>query len=87
MAFNGKDAIEKVKKIQRNGSQYGLIITDCSMPIMDGYEATTKIREYCEQNMMKQPYIVACTEQMEGTFVRKAWINKIDEVISKPIKI
>ena len=38
-AYNGKEAFLKVKKSYERGQHtYGLIITDISMPIMDGYE-------------------------------------------------
>ena len=47
-AINGQDALKKVKEAE--GFQYGLIFMDCSMPIMDGYEATEKIRKYLKTN-------------------------------------
>ena len=44
--FNGQDMVDHVKKaIEENDVQrYSLILTDCSMPIMDGYEAVKQIR-------------------------------------------
>ena len=46
-AINGIDAYKKVKEAQSNGQfQYGLIFMDCSMPILDGYEATDRIRKF-----------------------------------------
>jgi CheY-like chemotaxis protein len=40
--FNGKQALEKIKNnVKENGwCQYNLILMDCNMPFMDGYEAT-----------------------------------------------
>jgi CheY-like chemotaxis protein len=43
---NGLEAYEAVKKAHQEGFGYGLIFMDCSMPIMDGYTATEKIRKY-----------------------------------------
>ena len=38
-AYNGMEAFEKVKKqLYEHKITYGFIITDISMPIMDGYE-------------------------------------------------
>ena len=40
-AVNGLEAVKAVKNAAADGTfQYGLILMDCSMPIMDGYEAT-----------------------------------------------
>jgi len=45
--YNGKEAVELIKKQAECGEQYALIFMDCSMPILDGYEATTEIRKIC----------------------------------------
>jgi CheY-like chemotaxis protein len=47
-AFSGEEAITKVKDniLLNEGKlcQYNLIFMDCNMPLMDGYEASLKIR-------------------------------------------
>ena len=52
-AFNGDEALQMVKKSFTNktnkGEQqylYGLIFMDCSMPIVDGYDASDNIRRF-----------------------------------------
>lgn len=39
IAKDGKDGVEKVKV-----KDYGLVIMDCEMPVLDGYQATLQIR-------------------------------------------
>ena len=45
--FNGEEAVQLVQNAIREGDpyRYSLILTDCSMPFMDGYDATKKIRK------------------------------------------
>jgi len=40
LASNGKEALKMTRAID-----YALVLTDCNMPIMDGYELTTEIRK------------------------------------------
>ena len=42
-----------------NGSK--IIFMDCSMPVMDGFEASQKINEMCAKEGVEKPYIVALT--------------------------
>ena len=40
-ASNGKEAVSMVKSLYQDKRQlYGLIITDLSMPVLDGYDST-----------------------------------------------
>ena len=46
-AYNGLEGLNKVRDGLVSGRHtYGLIITDLSMPVMDGFEATQEIREF-----------------------------------------
>lgn len=38
---------------------------DCSMPELDGYEACKLIREMINDHHLSQPYIAACTGNVE----------------------
>ena len=57
------------------------------MPIMDGYEATDKIRKFLRTNYSQQPMIVACTGHSENEYIKKAWRYQMDEVVAKPANI
>lgn len=65
-AYNGLEAVLKVKEGYSTGSHiYGLILTDISMPIMDGYEEASEIRSFYREKRVTQPMIVACTGHIE----------------------
>ena len=67
--------------------EYKLIITDLSMPMMDGYETTKKIRQYIAARGQAQPVIIACTGHTEQAFIDKAWRHEMNEFLSKPLNI
>ena len=89
MAYNGREAVEKVKKSveAHEGYECGfdLILMDCNMPFMDGYESTHEIRKYLYSLRLDQPLIVAVTGHAEPAYVKRAIESGMNQVLSKPI--
>ena len=87
-AYNGLEGLNKVRESLKDGQHvYGLIITDISMPVMDGYEASQEIRDFYRECNAPQPMIIACTGHIEEEFIKKAWDNEIDEILPKPVNM
>jgi len=59
IASNGKEALELFIK-----NRYNFVFMDLSMPVMDGYEATKRIREYEKQKNLKSVPIIALTSNV-----------------------
>ena len=50
-AYNGLEAVSKIRDSFERGTHiYGLIITDLSMPVMDGYQEAQEIRQFHRAN-------------------------------------
>ena len=60
---------------------------DISMEPMDGYTASSLIKQFCSENSIEPPYIAATTGHSEPQYIQKAWENGMDELIPKPCKI
>ena len=75
IAYNGRQALEAVKKnVEENRNlfcDYNLILIDCNMPFMDGYDATTAIRDYLYKMELEQPIITAVTGHVDDNSVNK----------------
>ena len=81
-AINGKDSLDKITK---NPGEYGLILMDCQMPIMDGYEATRALtREMMKGNLPRVP-IVGCTAFNGQEKLSECIRCGMEEVITKPV--
>ena len=85
---NGREAVEAIKEAYTQGKvQYSLILMDCSMPILDGYQASDQIKNYLKIRSDQLPMIVACTGHIEEEYIDRAWAHQMDEVIAKPISV
>ena len=45
-AADGKEALEVYIRLTTKGKRVRLILMDCEMPIMDGYDSSKKIKEF-----------------------------------------
>jgi len=80
---NGQEAVEEVK---RNHSNYDLVLMDCEMPLLDGFEATQIIREEERNSNRTQIPIIALTAHAMDSHRSKAEEVGMNNFITKPIK-
>jgi len=81
LAGNGGEALEKLK-----ASRYGLLLTDCHMPGMDGFSLAARIRETEAGGGRHLPIIALTGDALEGT-AQKCLDAGMDDYLSKPIAI
>ncbi len=81
LANNGLEAIELFKE-----QDFDVILMDIQMPVMDGYEATRKIRKIEKSLNTHIPIIALTANAMQGD-AEKCLAAGMDNYISKPFKI
>lgn len=91
-AYNGNQAVKMVQQAfeQTDPLRYKLILMDCYMPSLDGFEATKKIRQlFNDSNIAKenQPMICAITGNVEEDHKQRALKSGMDRVFLKPLPI
>ncbi len=83
-AANGKEALAALLSAQED-APYSLILMDCQMPIMDGFEASRKIRAGAGGQSNSNIPIVALTANAMKGDREKCLSSGMSDYISKPI--
>ena len=82
IASNGQEAIDKFKS-----KKYDLIFMDCQMPLIDGYEATLKIRQIEKNLDLEHIPIVALTAGFDKQDRERCKSSGMDDYLTKPFSI
>lgn len=84
---DGNEALEVYKRLTMTGKRVKLILMDCEMPIMDGYEASKKIREFeaTYQALESPTTIVGLSGNSGDAFVRRCKQCGMQDTLTKPV--
>lgn len=81
-AHNGKEAVD----IYENSEKVDLVLMDIQMPIMDGHNATIKIREYERKNNLSETPILAITAFSTKEEKSRCYKSGFNSFLAKPIR-
>lgn len=84
ICHTGQEAYELVS---REHSRFDMILMDCEMPDLDGYESTKLIRYWEQKHLLPRMPVVALTAHYTITHRERAFEAGMDAYISKPVKL
>lgn len=80
-AYNGAEAVAHIKR-----TAFDLVLMDCSMPEMDGFDATRAVRVWeATENRGRTPIVALTADAMQGDRER-CLAAGMDEYLSKPLR-
>ena len=89
ISFNGADAYEKYEESHKKGQRFDVITMDYDMPVMNGYEALKKIRQYEQDNKLRPCFAIVISGHCDQNIIREC-LDPLGEVranyfLKKPI--
>ena len=86
VALNGEEALEKIEKNAKNFKFFSLILLDCNMPILNGFETAKKVRFLIEKEIIPYVPIIAITANVTISEIDHCQSSGMDYYLSKPVK-
>jgi signal transduction histidine kinase len=83
VAYDGKQALDRVTQ----GRCPDLVLMDCQMPVMDGFEATRRIRQWEAETLRSRLPIVALTAGAFAEDRKRCRQAGMDDFLAKPVEI
>ncbi len=81
---NGKEAVEAYT---RQPSEFAGILMDISMPVMDGLEATRRIRSHERRHQLAPVVVLALTGLASDKTQQEALESGVDVFLTKPVRL
>lgn len=82
IASNGQEALDLFKN-----NKYDLILLDCQMPVMDGFDSAMAIRNYEKEHNLEPISILALTASAFESDKEKCLSYGMNDIITKPIRM
>ena len=79
-----KDGQEAVDTFRENVGDFQLILMDCHMPILDGFDATIQIHKICASLNLEPIPVVAVTASVSSDIEKRCLSSGMKYVITKP---
>ncbi|SCK61739.1 PAS domain S-box-containing protein [Variovorax sp. HW608] len=86
-AEDGQQAWEMLEAAQAGGAGYAMLLTDCHMPRLDGYELTRRLRHSeAARGLPRLPIVALTANALQGEAERCLALG-MDAYLSKPLQI
>ena len=86
-ASNGAEALKMIKEKAKSDchNRYKIIFLDCCMPVLNGYETATEIRNLISKGEIPDQIIIGATANVESGNLSKCISSGMNDTVIKPL--
>ena len=84
-ANDGGEVLPKIEKLNEESVKIDLILMDCEMPLVDGFEAASLLKKKMETGELYKIPIIGLSGNSEKDIEEKCLASGMDRLITKPI--
>ncbi|KAH6894731.1 hypothetical protein B0T10DRAFT_481020 [Thelonectria olida] len=81
------DGLQALNSYKSRGGDYQCVLMDLSMPVLDGFESTRRMRAFEEENKLPRCHILAISGLASKDAQEDAFLVGLDLFLSKPVQL